>query len=153
MIYNDLTKRETTLIDCYKSIYVDYALYPVTYACLSSNNITYKTTGIKKTLIDCSGEVLNPCIGFNLTHEHLLNMIYYLVKEGNFGMNDLLHTDWFYADLFFEKLYDEIEQKRKHDEEENKRQEQEMAHYQNMQNMQSKIMDNMNQYMPQSMFN
>ena len=75
-------------------------------------------------------------------------MIYYLVKEGHFSMGDLLRVDWFYADLFYDKLYDEIEKKRKHEEEENKRQEQEMSNYQQMQDYQSKMMESMNHYMP-----
>lgn len=150
--FNDPTQREITLSECFEKIYVDCALYPTTYACLSSNNITFRTNGIKKTLLGCSAEVLNPCTGFNLTHDTLLNMIYYLVKEGHFTMTDLIHTDWFYADLFYEKLYDEIEKKRKHDEEENKRQEQEMSNYQQMQDYQSKMMENMSHYMPSGSF-
>ena len=124
-------------------------LCPTTYGCLSYNNITFRTNGIKKSLIDCSAEVLNPCTGFNLTHETILNMIYYLVKEGHFGMSDLLRIDWFYANLFYEKLYDEIEKKRKHDEEDNKRQEQEMANYQQMQDYQYKMMNTMGAGMQQ----
>lgn len=136
-----------------KKIYIDCALYPTTYAYLSSNNITFNTTGIKKTLINSSAELINPCMGFNHTFEHLLNMIYYLVKEGHFTMIDLEHTDWYFANLLFEKLYDEIEQKRKHDEEQNKQQEQEMARYQQMQDYQSRMMESMNNYMPNNFTN
>lgn len=92
-------------------------------------------------------------MGFNHTFEHLLNMIYYLVKEGHFTMIDLEHTDWYFANLLFEKLYDEIEQKRKHDEEQNKQQEQEMARYQQMQDYQSRMMESMNNYMPSNFTN
>ena len=129
-------------------MYVEYALCPVTYACLKQNNITYDTIGIKKTLINSAAELLNPCTGFNHTFEQLLNMIYYLVKEGHFTMMDLEHTDWYFANLLFETLYDEIEKKRKHEEEQNKKQEQEMMNYQQMQDYQSKMMDSMSNYMP-----
>lgn len=67
-------------------------------------------------------------------------------------MMDLEHTDWYFANLLYETLYDEIEKKRKHEEEENRKQEQEMAKYQNIQDYQSRMMENMNNYMP-STFN
>lgn len=133
-------------------MYVEYALCPVTYAFLKLNNITFESSGIKKTLINSVAEVINPCIGFNHTFEQLINMIYYLVKEGHFTMIDIEHTDWYFANLLFETLYDEVEKRRKHEEEQNKKQEQEMANYQQMQDYQSKMMDSMSHYMP-SMLN
>lgn len=80
--------------------------------------------------------------------ENLRDMIYYLVKEGRFSMSDLERTDWFFANVLYEKLYDEIDKRRKQQEEDNKRQEQEMANYQQMQDYQSRMMSNINQYMP-----
>ena len=80
-------------------------------------------------------------------------MIYYLVKEGHFTMIDLEHTDWYFAYLLFDTLYDEIEKRRKHEEEQNKQQEQEMAKYQQMQDYQNKMMDSMNNYMPSNFAN
>lgn len=66
-------------------------------------------------------------------------------------MMDLEHTDWYFASLLYDTLYDEIDKRRKHEEEENKRREQEMSTYQQMQDYQSKMMDNMNSFqMPSS---
>lgn len=142
-------KRPKLLQDILKIIYVDAVLYPTTYACLRLNNITYALSGIKKPLlIESSAELLNPCTGFNMTMENLRDMIYYLVKEGRFSMSDLERTDWFFANVLYEKLYDEIDKRRKQQEEDNKRQEQEMANYQQMQDYQSRMMSNINQYMP-----
>lgn len=129
-----------------KKIYEVCTLYPTTYAVLKSCGITSATSGIEKTLIRSSAELINPCIGFNHTWDQLINMIYYLVKEGHFSMHDLLYTDWFFVDLLYNTLYEEIKQKNKQQEEENRRQEQEMAKYQNMQDYQNKMMDNMNNF-------
>ena len=134
---------------CLKNIYEEVELFPTTYKCLKANNISYATFGIKKPLlIECSAELLNPCTGFNLTFDTLINMIYYLVKEGHFTMIDLEHTDFFFANMLYETLYEEVKKKQKQQEEENKRQEQEMAGYQQMQEYQSKMMDNMSSFMP-----
>lgn len=75
-------------------------------------------------------------------------MYYYLVKEGHFSIMDLNNTDWFFANLLYEKFADEVEKRNKQQEEENRRQEQEMANYQNMQNFQSKMMDSISHYNP-----
>lgn len=83
-----------------------------------------------------------------MTYEQLLNIIYYLVKEGHFSMSDLLKTDYEFVMFLYDKLEDEFNKKRKQQEEENKKHEQEMANYQQMQDYQSKMMGNMNQFMP-----
>lgn len=99
-------------------------------------------------MINSAAELINPCKGFNHTFEQLINMIYYLVKEGHFSMSDLERTDWYFANLLYETLYDEIEKRRKYEEEQNKQHELEMSNYQQMQNYQSQMMNNINQYMP-----
>lgn len=146
MTYNN--KLEKSYVEILYDIFEKYAICPTTYAFLKLNNISFSGCSIKKTLIGCSAEVLNPCTGFNFTRERLLNIIYYLVKEGHFSMADLEHCDWFFVDLLYEMLQDEFEKKNKQQEEENKRQEQEMANYQQMQDYQSRMMGNMSQGMP-----
>ena len=59
-------------------------------------------------------------------------------------MSDLERSDWYFVNLLYDTLREEIEQEAKRREEENRRQEQEMANYQQMQDYQSKMMDNMN---------
>ena len=63
-------------------------------------------------------------------------------------MADLEHCDWFFVDLLYEMLKDEVEKKNKQQEEDNKKHEQEMANYQQMQDYQSRMMGNMSQGMP-----
>ena len=137
-----------TITDSLKLVYVTCSLYNTTYKFLNTLGLNYATFGRERSLIRSSAELLNPCTGFNLTFEHLLNMIYYLVKEGNFSMSDIERTDYYFADLIYEKLYDDYEQRRKQQEEENRRQEQEMSSYQQMQNYQAQMMNNMNNYIP-----
>ena len=86
-----------------------------------------------------------------MTFEHLRDMIYYLVKEGHFTMMDLEHTDFFFADILYEKLYEDFEKQKKQQEEENKEREREMSNYQQMQDYQSKMMSSLNNYIPSGM--
>ena len=76
-------------------------------------------------------------------------MYYYLGKEAHFSISDLDKCDWFFAHNLYEMFAEEVEKKNKQQEEENKRQEQEMANYQQMQDYQSKMMNNMGASMPQ----
>ena len=116
----------------------------MSYPILQGFGISYKNSGYTRSLIRTSAEVLNPCGGFNYTWEQLVNIIYYLVKEGHFAMSDLERSDWYFVSLLYDTLREEIEQEAKRREEENRKQEQEMANYQQMQDYQSKMMDNMN---------
>ena len=133
--------------ECLRDIYETFSVCPTTYKFLKTNRISYITSNIRKPLlIETSAEIINPCTGFNLTFDYLRDMIYYLVKEGHFTMMDLEHTDFFFADILYEKLADEIEKRNKQQEEENREREKEVMNYQQMQDYQSRMMSGLGNY-------
>lgn len=76
--------------------------------------------------------ILNPCTGFNLTYQTLLDYTYYLVKYCHFSMHDLYATDYYFVDILMEKYKEELEEEAKRREEERQEQERQNAEMRQM---------------------
>lgn len=84
---------------------------------------------------------------FNMYWANIINMVYYLKKEGGFDMGDIMKCDFFFAKMLYDKLAEDIEER-------NKQQEQQAEEQAKMYEEQRQMMSsyNMNSMMNNSGF-
>lgn len=77
---------------------------------------------------------LNVTTAFNLYWENIVVMTYQLVKEGHFGLRDLMKTDYFFVEMLYDQLDKDFKEQKKRADEENEQREAEQARQQQLYN-------------------